>query len=193
MMAWRREYKDIFVFVITLLAVNYLWKFSITGDEGDTVVLLWGRWDITAPFDILAKHIAAVVYGLVECVRDTAYMVGGDTIRFASGSGTRIVWSCTAIKQSFIWLCLLLTTCGGWKAKTWYIPLGWLCIYLFNILRITLITLLIEYHPTWFEFLHTYLFKYLFYGMLFALWLLFTEKIRPRHTEEQSAETPSAD
>ena len=38
--------------------------------------------------------------------------------------------------------------------------------------------MLIEAHPTWFEILHTYVFKYLFYIMLFALWLLFTEKIR---------------
>ncbi len=73
---------------------------------------------------------------------------------------------------------LLLTTHGGWKHKTWFIPLGWLCIYLFNIARIAAIAMLIEAHPTWFEILHTYVFKYLFYIMLFALWLLFTEKIR---------------
>ena len=29
----------------------------------------------------------------------------------------------------------------------------------------------------WFDFLHEYLFKYLFYGMLFCLWLWWTHKI----------------
>lgn len=186
-MMLRREYKDIIVFVVTLFAANYLWKFSVTGDEGDTVVLLWQHWNITVPFDAMARHIAAAVYWLVDLVRDTAYMTGGDTIRFASTQSIRIVWSCTAIKQSFIWLCLLLTTQGGWKAKTWFIPLGWLCIYLFNILRIALIALLTEYHPQWFDLLHTYVFKYLFYIMLFALWLLFTEKIRPNGEEKPAA------
>ena len=46
--------------------------------------------------------------------------------------------------------------------------------------RIAAIALLIEHHPTWFHTLHDYLFKYLFYAMLFGLWVLFVEKIRPR-------------
>jgi hypothetical protein len=29
----------------------------------------------------------------------------------------------------------------------------------------------IEHHPDWFELLHDYIFKYIFYGMLFLLWL----------------------
>lgn len=174
----RREYKDILVFVLTLLVANYGWKWSVTGDEGSTQVLLWGLWDISFPFEVMTDHIARAVYALISVFRDTAYMTDPHTIRFASGSALRIVWSCTALKQSFIWLCLLLTTHGGWKHKTWFIPLGWLCIYLFNIARIAAIAMLIEAHPTWFEILHTYVFKYLFYIMLFALWLLFTEKIR---------------
>ena len=42
---------------------------------------------------------------------------------------------------------------------------------------ITLIAMAIEHHPEWFEFLHEYLFKYLFYGMLFCLWLWWTHRI----------------
>ncbi|MDY4514109.1 MAG: hypothetical protein SPD96_03885 [Paludibacteraceae bacterium] len=174
----RQEYKDILAFAITLLVANYAWKWSITGDDGSTQVLLWQTFDISCPFKVMNDHIARAVYALISVFRDTAYMTDPHTIRFASGSALRIVWSCTALKQSFIWLCLLLTTHGGWKHKTWFIPLGWLCIYLFNIARIAAIAMLIEAHPTWFEILHTYVFKYLFYIMLFALWLLFTEKIR---------------
>lgn len=174
----RREYKDILIFVVTLLVANYAWKWSVIGDEGDTMVLLWNHWNISAPFDLMSKHTAAMVYALVSLFRDTAYMPNDHVIRFATGNAVSIVWSCTALKQSFIWLCLLLTTQGGWRHKTWFIPFGWLCIYLFNIARIAAIALFIEFHPTWFTFLHEYLFKYLFYIMLFALWVWFTEKIR---------------
>jgi hypothetical protein len=38
--------------------------------------------------------------------------------------------------------------------------------------------LFIEFHPEWFDLLHEYIFKYLFYGMLFLLWVWWTEKIR---------------
>ena len=141
----------------------------------------------------MACHIARVVYWLVSLFRDTAFMADEHTIRFVGGTGTSIIWGCTAIKQSFIWFWLIATV-RPWivrfspftfhfspftLAKLWYIPLGWVCCYAFNILRIFLIALLIEHHPEWFHMLHDYIFKYLFYGMLFGLWVIFVEKIRP--------------
>lgn len=187
-------YKDVIIFMITLFAANYFWKWTVTGDENGEMVT-WFGLDVTAPFEFMACHIASVVYWLVSLFRDTAWMADEHTIRFASGSGTTIIWGCTAIKQSFIWLCLIATvlpwksqitnyklqiTKSLWFHKFWYIPLGWIACYAFNILRIFLIALFIEHHPDWFHVLHDYIFKYLFYGMLFGLWVIFVEKIRPR-------------
>lgn len=172
-----KPYADVIIFMVTLLVVNYAWKYTVTGDEnGDAVT--WFGLDITAPFEIMACHIASAVYWVVSLFRDTVHMVGDHSIRFDSGSGTTIIWGCTALKQSFIWLCLMLTVRGGWKHKLWFIPLGWLCCYVFNILRIAAISLFIEFHPEWFHFLHDYIFKYLFYAMLFGLWVWFVERIR---------------
>ena len=171
-------YQDIIIFMVTLLVANYAWKFTMIGDENGDMVT-WFGLDVTAPFEFMACHIASAVYWLVSLFRDTAYMVSEHTIRFESGSGTTIIWGCTGLKQSFIWLCLILTVRGGWKHKTWYIPLGLICCYAFNILRIFLITLFIEHHPDWFPVLHDHIFKYLFYGMMFLLWAIFVEKIRP--------------
>ena len=176
-------YKDVIIFMVTLLVANYFWKFTMVGDEnGDSVS--WFGWDITAPFEFMACHIASAVYWIVSLFRDTATMTDAHTIHFATGTGTTIIWGCTAIKQSFIWLCLMLTVLpykSGrvWLHKMWYIPVGWMCCYVFNILRIAAIALLIEHHPDWFHVLHDYVFKYLFYAMLFGLWVLFVEKIRP--------------
>lgn len=184
-----RPYRDVIVFVLTLLVANYFWKWTMNGDEyGEQVT--WFGLDVTAPFEFMACHIASVVYGLLSLFRDTVYMTDEHTIRFASGVGTTIIWGCSGLKQSFIWLCLILTVRPIFKssnsqilkfsiAKLLYILLGWLCCYVFNILRIFLIALLIEHHPDWFEVLHNYIFKYLFYAMLFGLWVIFVEKIRP--------------
>ena len=184
-----RPYRDVIVFVVTLLVANYFWKWPMNGDEhGEQVT--WFGLDVTAPFEFMACHIASVVYGLLSLFRDTVYMADEHTIRFASGVGTTIIWGCSGLKQSFIWLCLILTVRPIFKssnsqilkfsiAKLLYILLGWLCCYVFNILRIFLIALLIEHHPDWFEVLHNYIFKYLFYAMLFGLWVIFVEKIRP--------------
>ena len=184
-----RPYRDVIVFVVTLLVANYFWKWTMNGDEyGEQVT--WFGLDVTAPFEFMACHIASVVYGLLSLFRDTVTVPDEHTIRFASGVGTTIIWGCSGLKQSFIWLCLILTVRPIFKssnsqilkfsiAKLLYILLGWLCCYVFNILRIFLIALLIEHHPDWFEVLHNYIFKYLFYAMLFGLWVIFVEKIRP--------------
>ena len=88
-----------------------------------------------------------------------------------------VVWSCTAVKQSFIWLIIMLFARGPWQRKLWFIPLGWLVAYAFNIIRIAAIGLLCEHHPEMFEFYHVYLFKYLFYAVLFALWVWWVERV----------------
>ena len=175
------------VFVITLLIANYAWKWTFTGDENGDMVT-WLGIDVTAPFEFMACHIARVVYEMVSVFRDTVYMVGEHTIRFETGTGTTIIWGCTGIKQSFIWMCLILTVRAlqpelrtkTWLHKLWFIPVGWVCCYAFNILRIFLIALFMESHPEWFHLLHDHIFKYAFYAMLFGLWVIFLEKIRPR-------------
>ena len=193
-----QPYSDIIIFMVTLLVANYFWKWTMVGDEnGDSVT--WFGLDITAPFEFMACHIASVVYWLVALFRDTAYMTDAHTIHFAGGTGTTIIWGCTALKQSFIWLCLILTVKGTtatfgkalWLKKLWFIPLGWVCCYVFNILRIFLIALFIEHHPEWFHLLHDYIFKYLFYGMLFGLWLWFVEGIRGADVSPASEESAS--
>lgn len=43
-----------------------------------------------------------------------------------------------------------------------------------NLLRIASITLIIEHHPEWFEVMHGWVLKYLFYGIMFIGWVGFT-------------------
>jgi len=181
-----QPYRDIIIFVVTLLVANYAWKWTFTGDE-DGEIVTWLGMDVTAPFEFMACHIARIVYELTALFRDTVMLVGDHTVRFESGSGSSIIWGCTGLKQSFIWMCLILTVRHikgakpayvTWLHKLWFIPLGWICCYVFNILRIFLITLFIEFHPDWFHVLHDYIFKYMFYAMLFGLWVIFVEKIR---------------
>jgi exosortase/archaeosortase family protein len=66
---------------------------------------------------------------------------------------------------------------GNLKKKFWYITGGLLVVYTVNILRISAITALVGAYPNQFELLHEYIFKYLFYIILFAMWVLWDEKI----------------
>lgn len=176
--------------MITLLISNYAWKYSMWGEEEGVGAVTWlGIVDCTPVFNAYAEHITDAVYTICSSVRDTLTRPSANLIRWTSGSGTRIVWSCTPLKQAFIWLCLMLATPWGksttsaerWKMvakRIGWILLGLVVIHSFNILRISIITLFIEHHPEWFELLHTYIFKYIFYGIMFLMWVLYVEKGR---------------
>ena len=165
-------YRDILLFAVCLFGANLLWKLMIQGNEGTNEVACLGR-DVTMPFRALSGHVARMVYGLTSLLSDSVHFRAPSSIAFDSGFSYMVVWSCTAVKQSFIWLVIMLAARGRWQTKLWYIPVGWLFAYAFNIFRIFMVALLTRNHPEWFELLHAYLFKYLFYGCFFLLWMVY--------------------
>jgi len=166
-------YIDIVLFVVALLVADAVWKLCVSGDEmsiGDVSIL---GLDASAFFTWMSQIVAQQVYAIVSVFRDTAHIVGNHLF-FDSGSGTHIVWSCTPIKQSWIWLCIILAARGRWIHKLWFIPAGWVLIYGINLVRVAAINLIVEFHPDLFELMHTYIFKYAFYGCMFLMWLVWT-------------------
>ena len=181
-----QPYEGIIRFVVAMLAANYFWKFTVLGDEHGYGAVTWLGMDLTWYFNQMADHIAGVVYTMLSWFDSTVTLTDGNHLRFVStGIGTSIVWGCTGIKQSFIWLIIMLAARGRWLDKLWYIPVGWLFAYAFNIFRIFMVALLTRNHPEWFELLHTYLFKYMFYGMFFLLWWYYDERIAVRSKKSE--------
>ena len=187
-----RPYADILIFVVAMLGANWFWKLTVKGDElGGPVT--WFGIELTPIFDAAATWITSRAYWWLQLFKDNVYRASAQIFGFfndtiSPGDDVRIavVWGCTGIKQAFIWLIIMLTARGSrldhkwslWSVhKLWFIPLGWGCIYLFNIFRIAVIALLIEHHPDMFAFWHEHIFKYLFYGMLFLLWVLWVERV----------------
>ena len=165
-----------------MLAANWLWKLIVLGDEDGYGAVTCLGVDLTWQFDRMADHIAGVLHTLLQALGEQVTLTNGNRLRFVeTGVGVSIVWGCTGIKQSFIWLAIMLAARGRWIDKLWYIPVGWLFAYAFNIFRILMVALLTKNHPDWFEVLHTYLFKYLFYGCFFLLWLYYDERIASKH------------
>jgi len=173
-----QPYEGIIRFVVAMLAANYFWKFTVIGDDHGYGAVTWLGLDLTWYFDRMSDHIAGVVYTMLGWLDDSVTLTDGNRLWFAStGVGVSIVWGCTGIKQSFIWLVIMLAARGRWQTKLWYIPAGWLFAYAFNIFRIFMVALLTRNHPEWFELLHTYLFKYLFYGGFFLLWWVYDDRL----------------
>ncbi|HEY9113464.1 MAG TPA: archaeosortase/exosortase family protein [Bacteroidales bacterium] len=90
--------------------------------------------------------------------------------------------SCSGLKQFYQWTVLMLLFPGPWKHKLWYIPLGIFIIHLNNILRIIILSVIIENWPDYWHFAHDWILRPFFYVIIFTLWVIWVEKIRPKYT-----------
>ena len=169
------RYKNIIIFVVVLLSAHFVWKILVVGDESDQMVTLFG-WNISAPFKLMVYHIARVSDKVINFFGFDVNLLKGNALRFANGNGIRVVWGCTAIKQAYIFFCIMFFSHGSWKNKLWFIPAGLIVIYLFNIFRISLIAIIVKNHPELFILMHKYVLKTIFYIVIFLMWVLWQEK-----------------
>ena len=86
-----------------------------------------------------------------------------------------IVWSCSGFKQAYIFFTVIAFYAGKHIHKLWYIPLGLVVVYVFNVFRIALITYLLRDNLGWFDVLHEGS-KYVFYAIIFLIWVIWAEK-----------------
>lgn len=168
-------YSGVIYFAIILLVCHFAWKFLVLGDDTDRQVTFLGN-DISAPFQFMANHVARVTAGVLNFFGFDIQLFPNNVLKQENGFGIRIVWSCTGLKQAYIFFCIIAFYRGPFRKKLWFIPLGLVVVYLFNLFRIAAITALVQQHSDWFTFLHEYFFKYLFYAVIFALWVWWEEK-----------------
>ncbi len=171
--------QGVLVFMLVLFISNFLWKIVVSGDEGSNQVLLFDAIDVSGPFDYMVAHITYVVKFILSSLGFNIHGHYANDICFDNHNSLLVIWGCTAIKQSFIFLSIMLFTQGPWKPKIWFVPLGLFLVYFFNIFRIFILSVVVENHPDRFNFLHETI-KYVFYGVIFLYWMIWEERINQR-------------
>lgn len=173
-----RTYGHLIVFVVTLLVADFFWKLTVKGDEAAMGQVIWLGVDMTDIFNKMADNIVRSVYRLLSTFKPELH-IHNNILVFDNGNSTSVVWSCTPLKQIFVFVSVMLSAAPVFSKKAlhklWYVPLCAILLYAFNMLRIAAITLVVENHPELFTIMHTYIFKYVFYGFLFCLWLLWVK------------------
>jgi len=91
---------------------------------------------------------------------------------------------CTTLKQWLHWIVIMAFFPGPALHKLWFIPVGLVAIHLTNLLRITGLLVLQFPFPEMFHFFHDFVFKPLFYAVIFGMWVLWNEKIRKSGTSK---------
>lgn len=164
-------------FVLVLLIAHFLWKVSVRGDESDRIVSFLG-FNISEPFNYMVDHVTFMVHHLLNFFGFYPNLEPYNIFRYENGNAIRIVWSCTGIKQSYIFAAIILLFNGSWKQKLWFIPAGLFVLYLYNLIRIAFLCGLVKDYQHLFDFMHEELTKYLYYAIVFGMWVLWEEKLK---------------
>ena len=172
--------QGILFFLVLLFFFHFSWKISINGDMEGENIYLFGK-DITPSWFSASCHILTQAVAwfirlfpntqdlLVEYVRLKFPTEGNDWIR--------IVWGCLGFKQMLIYSGIILFYWGPFLKKLWYIPMGWVILTVYNIIRIATTVWLTDGHPERFESLHDGVLRYIYYTIVFILWVVWEEKI----------------
>ncbi|MBQ7449059.1 MAG: exosortase/archaeosortase family protein [Paludibacteraceae bacterium] len=176
-----KEQADIIIFIVVMLCANWLWKLCIDGEEATGIVYFLGL-DVSSFFHFFAKTLTREVYAIMHHFLPALVMSSDVKLSFTDSSyGSHTAWTCTAVKQSFIWICIIIFSRGSWKHKLWYIPLGILCFHIINIIRLCILTYIVGYQHELFDLFHLYILKYMFYFLMFLIWVLWNEKFGTRY------------
>jgi exosortase/archaeosortase family protein len=170
-----------------MFIANGLWKAFVNDGDLEPAVTLFGI-NITWPFQAIQKEIIRVV-GLLYGLFGLPYgLQHGTTFVFSNGQSSEIAWGCTGWKQAFIFACIIAFSRGPWRKKWWYILACLPLLHCFNVIRIAVVGSVLANNPSLFEVVHTYLFKYSFYMLIFLLWMFFEEVFyqRPRRHKAES-------
>jgi len=176
---------DVLIFVVITLGFHKLWwAFSahIYSIPFFTEIADW----LAATIYVASAWIDVHIFGM----NVTLYEVNG--IRFNDNNTAIFVnESCSGFKQMWQVVVLFLFFPGPWKTKLWYIPMGMLSMYLFNIIRIVGLSFTMLNWPEHWDFIHMWIFRPVYYLIIFILWVIWVEKFggMKRYFESVSKES----
>jgi exosortase/archaeosortase family protein len=161
---------DVLLFVVITLGFHKLW---------------WAFsphiYSISA-FTAIATWLAATVY--TASAWFDAHVFGMDIVLYATNvihfnannTAIYVNESCSGFKQMWQVVILFLLFPGPWKYKLWYIPMGMLAMFLFNIIRIVGLSFTMIHWPQQWDFIHMWIFRPFYYLIIFILWVVWVEK-----------------
>ena len=172
-------YKGIVLFLFCLFGSHFLWELTIIGDESDDGIVSFCGLNISWLFCDVQLWFAARVHQLLA-VFDIQTQLLIDNVGFMNGHGCKIIAGCTAIKQYFMMTVILMLSRGQLLHKLWYWLVSMIILVGYNIVRLAVLTYIVRDHREWFDFMHEHVMKYIFYGLMFLLWVIWDELLRKK-------------
>ncbi|MEE1183479.1 MAG: exosortase/archaeosortase family protein [Paludibacteraceae bacterium] len=178
-----KPFWGMFYFAGMLFVTHYAWKYSFTESlqmGGAPQVWLWQAIDCTRFFDTCVGYICDIIdWFFANVFGVDGYEIYGHRFYILEPvrSLISIVWSCTGLKQLFIFTTMLLCYPYGHKHKCWAIPAFGVVVLLLNLIRLMVLFYHVKNVPSDFEMWHEGS-KYIFYAIMFGLWVLWEDIVR---------------
>jgi exosortase/archaeosortase family protein len=167
-------FTDVLLFIIITLVIHYSFRYwanqldyapvkaqiyNLEGRMAD-MVYYQSKWFVV---NVLRIEITAV-----DQIK---------TMYFTNNGYIAVNRSCSGFKQILQFALLLMVFPGLWKRKLWFIPLGVVVVHLINLFRIIGLSVVVITIPQHWDFSHDYVFRPIFYIVIFMMWVWWVEKI----------------
>jgi exosortase family protein XrtF len=90
---------------------------------------------------------------------------------------------CNALELFVLYAGFIICMPARILRKTLFIIGGIIAIYITNVIRCAGVAYIIIYHPRYADFAHHYVFTFVVYGLIIALWLIFSKKLNFANAE----------
>ncbi len=165
---------DVAIFILITLIFHKLW-WSFYG-------WLSSFGLITASADWLARNVYLISLWInTHILGMDVYTTEPNTMWFANGAYVSVDEGCSGLKQMYQVAVLFILFPGPWKHKLWYIPSGFLVMFLTNVFRIVVLSYTALRAPEYWDFTHEWILRIFFYVVLFLLWVVWVEKFRRKN------------
>jgi exosortase family protein XrtF len=93
--------------------------------------------------------------------------------------------TCNALELFILYAGFIICMPAERSRKILFIVGGIVAIYIVNVLRCAGVAYLIIYDPKYADFAHHYVFTFIVYGFIIALWFIFSKKLELANAEDQ--------
>jgi exosortase family protein XrtF len=163
------QYKPFLLFLgkffLTYLMLTFIYQFYIgcVGNSIDTITENVAR---------LTENTANLFGVKIVAIRDYTHY----NIIYNNKVAARVIEGCNAISVIILFISFVVAFSGKLKQTVLFILVGSLFIYVLNIFRIIILSVLMYYYPAQEHILHGVIFPLIIYGAVFFLWIIWVNK-----------------
>lgn len=165
---------DVLWFAVIIYGFHWLWW------NREVVYFIRHYTSFRETQEMLAHQVFLPSSWLVNHLLGYKIQTYNNTMFFPNGGYIAIERICSGLKQIFEWIILIILFPGSWKHKLWFIPAGIITIHLINIFRIVILSVVLMHWPAQWHHVHDWIMTPFYYAVIFALWVVWVEKIKNR-------------